>query len=62
MFGGSEDAVDWIRPMGGRAALNRLLVKIGSMKPAEEILAGKRGQGSMRCCRETLLWWFFLTF
>ncbi len=34
LFGGSEDAVDWVRPMGGRAALNRLLVKIGSMKPA----------------------------
>ncbi|MDA7823314.1 DUF58 domain-containing protein [Opitutales bacterium] len=34
LFGGSEDSVEWIRPQGGRAALNRLLVQMGSMKPA----------------------------
>ena len=34
LFGGSDDSVDWIRPMGGRGALNRLLVKLGSMKPS----------------------------
>jgi len=33
LFGGSESSVDWVRPMGGRAALHRLILGIASMKP-----------------------------